>query len=166
MGRQQVTDQDRTEARRLLLRWLTDDAGDIDQLGSAAFEMHVPHHTFPGEDFPRSSSGARNRKIRFAVLATTARRAGLEPDLLDEIRFWRDDFWHYALYAAIALIRAAATNTNQPVPQLADQLAKLHRSRPRLATSQDRHDRVAGTHSHRATGSPTPSLSGVIPSRP
>ena len=60
------------------------------------------------------------------MLSTTARRAGLEPDLLDEIRFWNDDFWRYALYAAIALIRAAAIKTNQPVSQLARQLAKFH----------------------------------------
>ncbi len=156
MGRQQVTDQDRREARRLLLGWLIDDDGDINQLGSAAFELHIPHHTFPGEDFMGLAidaldlarieradpiayetlladhvpeiefRGKEHRKIRFAVLATTARRAGLEPDLLDEIRFWRDDFWHYALYAAIALIRATATKTNQPVPQLAHQLAQLH----------------------------------------
>ena len=34
--------------------------------------------------------------------------AGLSPDLLDEVAWWQtDDFWQYALYAAIAYIRAA-----------------------------------------------------------
>jgi hypothetical protein len=35
--------------------------------------------------------------------------AGTEPDLLDEVAWWQaDDFWQYAMYAAVAYIRAAA----------------------------------------------------------
>lgn len=34
---------------------------------------------------------------------------GLDPDLLDEVVWWgTDDFWRYALIAAVALIRASA----------------------------------------------------------
>ncbi len=156
MVRRQVTDQDRAEAKRLLLAWLVGNSANIDQLAFAALELHIQHHTFPGEDFMDLAidalqlagigradpiiyetllvdhlpeiefRGKEHRKIRFAVLSTAARRAGLEADLLDEVRFWNDDFWRYALYAAIALIRAAATNTSRPVAELARQLAELH----------------------------------------
>jgi hypothetical protein len=44
----------------------------------------------------------------------SAGRSGLpvraEPDLLDEAAWWQtDDFWRYALFAAVAYIRAAAS---------------------------------------------------------
>lgn len=156
MARRQVTDQDRAAAKRLLLGWLINNSSDIGHLRFAALEQHIQHHTFPGEDFMDLAidaldaagigranpiayetlladhlpeidfRGKEYRKIRFAVLSTAARRAGLEADLIDEVRFWNDDFWQYALYAAIALIRAAATNAHRPVPELARQLDELH----------------------------------------
>lgn len=158
MGRRQVTDQDRSEAKRLLLAWLIDGGDtDIDQLGFAApasctFSItpslariswaspstpstwsvsteRTPSPTRPllADYLPEIEfRGKDDRKIRFAVLSTAARRAGLEADLLDEIRFWNNDFWRYALYASIALIRAAATKTNQPVSQVARRLAEIH----------------------------------------
>ena len=45
---------------------------------------------------------------------------------LDEVSYWNDDYWRYALYAAIALIRATAGKAGQTVPQLAQQPATLH----------------------------------------
>jgi hypothetical protein len=43
------------------------------------------------------------------VLAAAALRGGAEPDLLDEVTWWQtDDFWQYALFAAVAYVRAAA----------------------------------------------------------
>lgn len=152
MARRQITDQDRADARRLLVLWLANPDSDIGQVTSAASELHIRDHTFPGEDFMAVAidvldlagigradpiayetllvdhlpeiefRGKEHRKIRFAVLATAARRGGLEADLLDEIIYWSDDFWRYALYASIALIRAAAANTGQPVPELARRL--------------------------------------------
>ena len=153
MARRQITDQDHADARRLLVSWLGEPDSDIGQVTSAASELHIRNHTFPGEDFMAVAidvldlagidraepiayetllahhlpeiefGGKRHRKIRFAVLATAARRGGLEPDLLDETIYWNDDFWRYALYASIALIRAAAANTGQAVPELARRLA-------------------------------------------
>ena len=53
--------------------------------------------------------GRQNKKLQFAVLAAAALHGGAEPDLLDEVAWWQtDDFWQYALYAAVAYIRAAA----------------------------------------------------------
>lgn len=152
MARPQIADQDRADARQLLVSWLADPHSDIGQVISPAFELHIRDHTFPGEDFMAVAidaldlaaidratpiayetlladhlpeiefRGKEHRKVRFAVLATAARRGGLEPDLLDEITYWNDDFWRYALYASIALIRAAAAKADQSVPELACRL--------------------------------------------
>ena len=48
----------------------------------------------------------QNKKFQFAVLASAALHGATEPDLLDEVAWWQtDDFWQYALYAAVAYIR-------------------------------------------------------------
>ena len=48
--------------------------------------------------------GRQNKKLQFAILAAAALRGGAEPDLLDEVAWWQtDDFWQYALYAAVGL---------------------------------------------------------------
>ena len=45
------------------------------------------------------------------MLAAAALHGGTEPDLLDEVAWWQtDDFWQYALFAAVAYIRAAAAS--------------------------------------------------------
>jgi hypothetical protein len=62
--------------------------------------------------------GRQNAKFQYAVLAAAALHGGTEPDLLDEVAWWQtDDFWQYALYAAVAYIRAAASRAGVPVPQ-------------------------------------------------
>ena len=60
--------------------------------------------------------GRQNAKLQYAVLAIAAVHGGTEPDLLDEVASWRtDDFWQYALYAAVAYIRAAASRAGVPI---------------------------------------------------
>jgi hypothetical protein len=60
--------------------------------------------------------GRENRKLQYAVLAAAALHGGTEPDLLDEVAWWPgDDFWQYALYAAVAYIRATASRAGIPV---------------------------------------------------
>ena len=50
--------------------------------------------------------GRENTKLQYAVLAAAALHGGTEPDLLDEVAWWQaDDFWQYALFAAVACIR-------------------------------------------------------------
>ena len=69
--------------------------------------------------------GRQNHKLQFAVLAAAALRGGAEPDLLEEVAWWQtDDFWQYALFAAIAYIRAAADRTSVPVRKACQQLAR------------------------------------------
>ncbi len=65
-----------------------------------------------------SFRGWQNAKFQFAVLAAAGVHGGIEPDLLDEVASWHaDDFWKYAVYAAIAYIRAAASRAGLPVRQ-------------------------------------------------
>ena len=84
-------------------------------------ERFLPERTFRGR---------QNHKLQYAVLAAAALYGGTEPDLLDEVAWWQaDDFWQYALFAAVAYIRAAASRAGVPVRQACQDLAQ-HPGRP------------------------------------
>jgi hypothetical protein len=71
-----------------------------------------------------SFRGRENRKLQFAVLAAAALHGGAEADLLDEVVWWQtDDFWQYALFAAVAYIRIIADRAGVPVRQVCQELA-------------------------------------------
>ena len=71
--------------------------------------------------------GWQNKKLQYAVLAAAALHGGTEPDLLEEVAWWQtDDFWQYALYAAVAYIRAAASRAGVPVRQACHDLGQRH----------------------------------------
>jgi hypothetical protein len=73
----------------------------------------------------RAFRGRQNSKFQYAVLAAAALYGGTEPDLLDEVAWWQaDDFWQYALFAAVAYIRAAASRVDVPVRQACQDLAQ------------------------------------------
>ena len=79
-------------------------------------ERFLPERTFRGR---------QNAKFQYAVLAAAALHGGTEPDLLDEVAWWQtDDFWQYALFAAVAYIRAAASRAGVPVRQACQDLAQ------------------------------------------
>ena len=81
-------------------------------------ETFLPECTFRGRE---------NRKIQYALLTAAALRGGLEPDLLDEVIWWNsDDYWRYALFAAVALIRSGAQRQGVPVARMVEQLAERH----------------------------------------
>ncbi len=90
-------------------------ASRVDPLPSEGLrERFLPECTF---------GGRRNTKLRYAVLAAAALHGGTEPDLLDEVAWWQaDDFWQYALFAAVACIRAAAGRAGVPVRQACQDL--------------------------------------------
>jgi len=76
--------------------------------------------------------GRENKKLQFAVLAAAALRGGAEPDLLGEVTWWQTgDFWQYALYAAVAYIRAAASRAGVPVRRVCQELAQRAGPQPR-----------------------------------
>ena len=71
--------------------------------------------------------GRQNAKLQYSVLAAAAIHGGTEPDLLDEVAWWQtDDFWQYALYAAAAFIRAAASQANVQVREVCQDLGERH----------------------------------------
>jgi len=71
--------------------------------------------------------GRENRKVQYAILTSAAVRGGLEPDLLDEVVWWQnDDYWRYALYATVAIIRASAERQSVSVVRLVEQLIERH----------------------------------------
>ncbi len=75
--------------------------------------------------------GRQNQKLQFAILAAAALRGGTEPDLLGEVAWWQtDDFWQYALYAAVAYIRAAAGRAGVSVRQACQELAQRDHPQP------------------------------------
>jgi hypothetical protein len=77
-------------------------------------ERFLPEATFRGR---------QNAKLQYAVLAAAAVHGGTEPDLLEEVASWQaDDFWQYAMYAAVACIRAAASRTGVSVRQACQDL--------------------------------------------
>ena len=59
------------------------------------------------------------------MLAAAALYGGTEPDLLDEVAWWQaDDFWQYALFAAVAYIRSTASRAGVPASQACQELAR------------------------------------------
>jgi len=148
------TEEDRIEAICRLLSGL-EKGSDAHELAAAVADLHPKNNTFPGEVFMElaadafeiagisrdtsipyeglreahlaecSFRGRENRKIQYAILTSAALRAGLKPDLLDEVGWWQnDDYWRYALFATVGLIRAAATRQGIPAAQLARQIAE------------------------------------------
>src|SRR5258708_1390439 len=78
-----------------------------------------------------SGRGLDRRKLQYAVLAAAALHGGAEPDLLDEVAWWQaDDFWQYALLAAVAYIRAAAHRAGVPVREACKALAERSGQQP------------------------------------
>jgi hypothetical protein len=68
--------------------------------------------------------GRENRKIQFAILASASARGGIQPDLLEEVAWWQaDDFWWYALAAAVAVIRACADSMRLSASAFLQQLS-------------------------------------------
>jgi hypothetical protein len=157
MATPKASEEDGREAVRRLLVGLAADQ-DVFQLSAAVADLHPKNDTFPGEVFMRLAaevvadttvagagpisyvglrerhlaeyefSGKENRKFQYAVLCSAAVAGGLEPDLLDEVSWWRtDDFWRYALLAAVALIRAGAHCREVPVPVVVAELVERHR---------------------------------------
>jgi len=149
------TDDDRIEALRRFLGGLAR-GDDANQLASTMSDLHVRHNTFPGEVLMELSAdalhtagieretgvayrellskhlpevefrGKENRRIQYAVLTPFAVHGGLEPDLLDEVTYWIEQYWRYALFAAVAIVRSCADSSGTPLQTFVADLAALH----------------------------------------
>jgi len=78
---------------------------------------HLPEVTFRGKE---------HRRIQYAILTAYAVHGGLEPDLLDEVTYWIEQYWQYALFAAVAIVRACANGPGMTVESLLADLAARH----------------------------------------
>ena len=147
------TDEDRIEALRRFLVGLAR-GDDANQLSSEIADLHVRNNTFPGEVFMELAAdaldlvgderadgvvyrdllsqhlaevefrGKEHRRIQYAVLAPFAVRGGLEPDLLDEVTYWIEQYWQYALFAAVAIVRECAERSGMPLDMFVAELAE------------------------------------------
>ncbi len=153
MGR--PTDDDRIEALRRFLGGLLR-GDDANQLAADIADLHVRHDTFPGEVFMELAAnalgvagverepgvvyrellstylpevafrGKENGRIQYAVLTAYAVHGGLEPDLLNEVTYWIEQYWTYALYAAVAIVRACAAGADTALDSILPALASEH----------------------------------------
>ena len=78
---------------------------------------HLPEVEFRGKE---------HRRIQYAVLTAFAVHGGLEPDLLDEVTYWIEQYWQYALFAAVAIVRACAEHSGTPLETFVADLAARH----------------------------------------
>jgi hypothetical protein len=150
-----LTDDNKVEALRRFLGGL-ERGDDANQLVADIADLHVRHDLFPGEVLMELAAralavagverepgvayrellslhlpevafrGKENRRIQYAVLTAYAMHGGLEPDLLDEVTYWIEQYWTYALYAAVAIIRASATSADIPLESMLTELAAKH----------------------------------------
>jgi hypothetical protein len=151
-GKKRPTDEDAATARRALLDGLARDADIFEVLSGLAslhprndtfpgeVFLHLAADALEWCGASRAESlalqglrerylpecafrGRQNAKLQYAVLAAAAVHGGTEPDLLEEVAYWQaDDFWQYAMYAAVAYIRAAASRAGVPVRQACQDL--------------------------------------------
>jgi len=99
-------------------------AADALELCGASRAAPLPLDALRERYLPEAAfRGRQNAKFQYAVLAAAAVHGGTEPDLLEEAASWQaDDFWHYAMYAAVAYIRAAASRAGLPMRQACQDL--------------------------------------------
>jgi hypothetical protein len=65
----------------------------------------------------RADTKAQHHKADDALRAAAMIRAGVDPGLFNEVRWWRThDLWFWALEALVTYVRAAAERTTHPVP--------------------------------------------------
>ena len=148
-------EDDRVEVLSRFLSGLARGA-DANQLTADIAELHRRNSTFPGEvlmelaadaldlaDYGRDRRveyrtlltkhlpevefrGKEHRRIQYTVLTAFALQGGLEPDLLDEVTYWIEQYWQYALFAAVAVVRASAERTEVSVEAFTADLAARH----------------------------------------
>lgn len=147
-----ISDSDRVEAARRVLAGLAS-GDDAHRILASVVDLHRRNNTFPGEVFMELAADALNcvgvgrdsrveygdllskhlgevelrsksrSRFQCAVLTSFAVHGGLEPDLLDEVTYWIDQYWQFALYASIAIIRSCAVRSGSPIEDFAETLA-------------------------------------------
>ncbi len=70
--------------------------------------------------------GKDHRRIQYAVLTAYAVHGGLDPDLLDEVTYWIEQYWQFALFAAVAILRQCAGTSATSVESFVTELARSY----------------------------------------
>jgi hypothetical protein len=79
-------------------------------------ERYLPEHPFSGK--------VEHHKSHYALSAAAMIRAGVYPDLLGEVGWWRNnDLWSYSFYALVIYLRIAAERTGRSSGDVARALA-------------------------------------------
>jgi len=82
-------------------------------------ERYLPEAAFRGRN--------EHHKSHYALQSAAMIRAGVQPDLLGEIRWWStDDLWEYAFYALVVYVRVAAERSRRSVLEVCTRLASRH----------------------------------------
>ena len=81
-------------------------------------QMLGPHHLREVD-----LRGKRRSRFQYAVLTAFALHGGVEPDLLDEVTYWIEQYWEFALLALIAIVRACAERSGTTPEAFAADLA-------------------------------------------
>jgi len=75
----------------------------------------------------RTHTKAQHYKAEYALRAAAMVRAGVDPALVDEVRWWcTDDLWFWALEALVTYVRAAAEHRGETVPAVCGRIASRH----------------------------------------
>ena len=86
-------------------------------------ERYLPEISFTGK--------TAQLKSRYVLHAVAVRRGGVQPDLLEDVGWWRnDDFWVWAYYALVIYVRAAVDRTGRSTADICTQLAGGPIARP------------------------------------
>ncbi|MGH8984518.1 MAG: hypothetical protein ACRDY6_11665 [Acidimicrobiia bacterium] len=82
-------------------------------------ERYLPEQSFRGK--------AQHHRSHYALRAVTMIRAGLTPNLLDEVSWWdTNDLWIWSLYALVIYVRVAAERTGQSAAEICQRVAARH----------------------------------------
>lgn len=104
-------------------------AADALELSGASRQAPVDYEGIRERYLPEMElrGKAAHHRSDYALRAVTMIRAGIAPDLLDEVSWWNaNDLWVWSLYALLVFVRIAAERTGAPVAAVCEQVAARH----------------------------------------
>ena len=105
-------------------------AADALEEGGISRDQPVDYEGIRARYLPERQFRGRTEHHRshYALRAAAMTRAGVTPDLLDEVGWWdTNDLWVWSLYALLIYARVAAERTGEPVAVICQRLAGRHR---------------------------------------
>lgn len=107
---------------------LLDLAADAIELSGASRQHPIEFEGIRDRYLPEgvAHTKAQHRKSEFALRASAMLHGGVDPALLDEVRWWQsDDLWYWSLEALVVYVRAAADRADQSVESVCRQIADV-----------------------------------------